>query len=170
MFPPFLMRRTDKLVTDINVLHDLICKTQVCRIALVDGDKPYLAPMNFGFDGTYLYFHAARQGQKIDILRKNPRICIEFEQNVALVPGKKPCDYGFHYMTVICHGQAEFLDVLEEKRWALHQIIRQYEPDWQRYNLNEGEVAAIVLFKVRIDEIIGKASGIPVSNIHARQP
>ncbi len=154
------MRRKDKLVTDITVLHDVIRHAQVCRIALVDGDCPYIVPMNFGFDGTYLYFHAAKQGRKIDILRKNPNICVEFEQNVELVPGKKPCAYGFHYLTVICHGQTEFLDVLEEKRWALHQIITQYEPGWQRYSFNEGEVASIVLFKVKIDDIFGKASGI----------
>jgi uncharacterized protein len=154
------MRRTDKLVTDPAVLHSVIRQAQVCRIALVDGDKPYLVPMNFGFDGTYLYFHAAKHGHKIEILRQNPNICVEFEQQVELVPGRKPCDHGFHYLTVICHGQAEFLDVLEEKRWALHQIIRQYEPDWPRYNFNEGDVAAIVLFKVRLDTIIGKASGV----------
>ena len=154
------MRRQDKLVTDIDVLHGVIRKAQVCRIALVDGDTPYLVPMNFGFDGSSLYFHAAKQGLKLDILRKNPKICVEFEQDVTLVQGKKPCSYGFHYLTVICHGQAEFLDVLEEKRWALHHIITQYDPDWQRYNFNEGEVASIVLFKVRIEAIVGKTSGI----------
>ena len=154
------MRRQDKVVTDIDVLHDVIRKAQVCRIAMVDGDTPYMVPMNFGFDGSYLYFHAAKQGQKLDILRKNPKVCVEFEQGVTLVQGKKPCVYGFHYLTVICHGQVEFLNVLEEKRWALHQIITQYEPDWQRYNFNAGEVASIVLFKVRIDDIIGKASGV----------
>ena len=152
------MRRQDKLVTDIDVLHDVIRNAQVCRIALVDGDTPYLVPMNFGFDGNCLYFHAAKQGRKLDILRKNPKICVEFEQGVTLVRGKKPCSYAFHYLTVICHGQAEFLDVLEEKRRVLHHIMTQYESDWQRCNFTKGDVASIVLFKVRIDDIIGKAS------------
>lgn len=154
------MRRKDKLITDVNVLHGVIRKAQVCRIALVDDDTPYLVPMSFGFDGTHLYFHAAKQGQKIEMLRKNPKICVEFEQDLELVPGKKPCDYGFHYMTVVCHGQAEFLDVLEEKRWALHHIITQYQVDWTHYDFKEWEIASISVIKVTITDIIGKASGI----------
>jgi nitroimidazol reductase NimA-like FMN-containing flavoprotein (pyridoxamine 5'-phosphate oxidase superfamily) len=154
------MRRKDKLITDVNVLYGVIRKAQVCRIALVDGDTPYLVPMSFGFDGTHLYFHAAKQGQKIEILRKNPKICVEFEQDLELVPGKKPCDYGFHYMTVVCHGQAEFLDVLEEKRWALDHIITQYQSDWTHYSFKEWEIASISVIKVTIADIVGKASGI----------
>ena len=109
------MRRKDKLVTDINALHGVIRQAHVCRLALVDGDWPYVVPMSFGFDGTYLYLHAAKEGRKLDILRKNNHVCVEFEQDVALVPGRKPCNYGFRYFTVICYGRAEFVDVLEEK-------------------------------------------------------
>jgi nitroimidazol reductase NimA-like FMN-containing flavoprotein (pyridoxamine 5'-phosphate oxidase superfamily) len=154
------MRRKDKLVTDINVLHGVIRKAQVCRIALANGDRPYMLPMSFGFDGTFLYFHSAREGRKIDILRQNPNICVEFEQNLELIPGRKPCDYGFHFLTVICHGRAEFLDTLEEKRWALHQIITQYESGWTNYTFKEWEIASILVIKMRIDEIIGKTSGL----------
>jgi nitroimidazol reductase NimA-like FMN-containing flavoprotein (pyridoxamine 5'-phosphate oxidase superfamily) len=154
------MRRKDKLVTDIDALHRVIRKAHVCRLALVDNDRPYVVPMNFGFDGAFVYLHAAKEGRKIDILRNNNRVCVEFEQDVALVPGKKPCDYGFRYFTVICHGYAEFVDVLEEKRWALEHIIRHYEPEWQRQDFKEWEVASIVIIKITIDEITGKVSGV----------
>ena len=154
------MRRKDRLVTDIDVLHRVIRKAHVCRLALVDDDKPYVVPMNFGFDGTFLYLHAAREGRKLDILRKNNRVCVEFEQDVELVPGKKPCDYGFRYVTVICHGYAEFVDALEEKRWALHHIITQYEPEWQPHNFKEWEMSSVVIIKITIDEMTGKSSGV----------
>jgi nitroimidazol reductase NimA-like FMN-containing flavoprotein (pyridoxamine 5'-phosphate oxidase superfamily) len=154
------MRRKEKLVTDVDVLHKVIRKARVCRIAMVDGDAPYIVPMCFGFDGKDLYFHSATQGRKIGILRNNPKVCVEFEQDLKLVPGKEPCDYGFHYLTVMCHGRIEFLETLEEKRWALNQIIRQYLPGSPRYYFKQWEIASIVAIKVVIDEMVGRASGV----------
>ena len=57
------MRRKDREITDFNEIVDVIRACDVCRIAMNDGDYPYIVPMNFGLDvqdgQVYLYFHCA---------------------------------------------------------------------------------------------------------------
>jgi nitroimidazol reductase NimA-like FMN-containing flavoprotein (pyridoxamine 5'-phosphate oxidase superfamily) len=153
------MRRKEKCVSDPNVLHSVIRKAQVCRLGLVDGSTPYIIPMSFGFDGTHLYVHSAKEGRKIDILDKNNRVCLEFEQDVALVRGTNPCNSGFRYLTVICHGTADVVCDAEEKCYGLNQIVKQYEPEWSSRQFTKQEISRVVVFKIIIEQMIGKVSG-----------
>lgn len=153
------MRRKEKCVTDSKILHSVIQKAQVCRLGLVDGLTPYIIPLSFGFDGTHLYFHSAKEGRKIDILDKNNRACVEFEQDVALIRGTNACDYGFRYLTVICHGTADVVRNAEEKCYGLNQIMKHYEPEWSFRQFTKQELSTIRVFKIIIEEMIGKVSG-----------
>ncbi len=153
------MRRKDKLVTEPKILHEVINKAEVCRLGLVDGLKPYIVPLSFGFDGTHIYFHSATEGRKIDILRKHTRVCVKFEQDIALLKGKKACNYGFRYLTVICHGTAELVEDADEKRYALNQLMKHYEPERSSHPFNEQELSAVAVFKITVEEMTGKVSG-----------
>ena len=66
---------------------------------MVDGRRPYVVPMNFGFDlwdGVLeLYCHSALEGRKIEILRRNPEVCFEMDCGHKLVEAKAACSYGF---------------------------------------------------------------------------
>ena len=44
------MRRKDREITDFNEIIEIIKKCDVCRIAMNDGDFPYIVPLNFGLD------------------------------------------------------------------------------------------------------------------------
>ena len=44
------MRRKDREITDFDEIVDVIRACDVCRIAMNDGDYPYIVPMNFGLD------------------------------------------------------------------------------------------------------------------------
>lgn len=45
------------------------------RLAMTDGLNPYIIPLNYGYtyeDGKLvIYFHCAKEGRKLDILKKN---------------------------------------------------------------------------------------------------
>jgi hypothetical protein len=153
------MRRKDKLVTDPKLLYEVINKAEVCRLGLVDGSMPYIVPLNFGFDGTYLYFHSATEGRKIDILNNNNRVCVEFEQDVSLIKSGKPCDWSVSYFSVICNGTAELITDLDEKAYGLNQIIKHYQPDAEPYTFTEKELSRVAVYKVTFEDIIGKKSG-----------
>jgi nitroimidazol reductase NimA-like FMN-containing flavoprotein (pyridoxamine 5'-phosphate oxidase superfamily) len=153
------MRRKDKLVTDLKILHEVIHKAEICRLGLVDDSIPYVVPLSFGFDGTHIYVHSATEGRKVDILRKNNRVCVEFEQDVVLVKGKNACNYGFRYLTVICHGTAKFVYDADEKTYALNQLMKHYNPEWISCPFTDQELSSVLVFKITVEEMTGKVSG-----------
>ena len=42
------MRRRDREITDKQEILEVMRKCDVCRVALHDGDYPYIVPLNFG--------------------------------------------------------------------------------------------------------------------------
>jgi nitroimidazol reductase NimA-like FMN-containing flavoprotein (pyridoxamine 5'-phosphate oxidase superfamily) len=131
----------------------------VCRIGFSDGAIPYVLPFSFGFDGASLYIHSARKGRKVDILQRNNRVCVEFEEDIALTQGDTACNYGFRYLTVICDGTAQLLETPAEKGAALNVIMQQYKPDWQHQNFSEQDLMPVLVYRIVIDSMTGKASG-----------
>ena len=65
-----------------------MCKT--CHVAMVEEGEAYVVPLSFGYrfiEGGLLelYFHSALEGKKLDILRKNNRICFDMAQGEGSV-------------------------------------------------------------------------------------
>jgi hypothetical protein len=155
------MRQEEKLVTDLNLLHDVIYKARVCRLAMVDGLNPYVIPLSYGFDGKHLYFHSATEGRKVDILKVYNRVCVEFEQDVALeADSDKPCEWGFSFFTVIGTGTAEIVTEPGEKNYGLNQVVKHYGSKEISYHFAGHELSSVLVFKVIFDDLAGKISGI----------
>ena len=68
------MRRKDKEITDIESIEKIIHKAKVCRLALSLDDTPYVVPVCFGYSAETIYFHSAKEGKKIDIIKKNKQL------------------------------------------------------------------------------------------------
>jgi nitroimidazol reductase NimA-like FMN-containing flavoprotein (pyridoxamine 5'-phosphate oxidase superfamily) len=85
------MRRKDKEIVDEKEMIYIIKKAIICRVAMCWQDEPYVIPMNFGCLDNYIYLHSAGEGRKLDILRNNDKVCIEFDVDVELVKSQKVC-------------------------------------------------------------------------------
>ncbi|MHB8126350.1 MAG: pyridoxamine 5'-phosphate oxidase family protein [Desulfitobacteriaceae bacterium] len=153
------MRIKDKQVLDKEILHSVMNNAVVCRVGMVKDDRPYIIPLNFGFDGNHIYFHSATSGQKVEILKKNNYVCIEFEQDIKIIEDEKPCGWGARYLTVVVHGTAELLSDLNEKRYGLSQIVKHYKASEEHYQFTDEEIKPVLVYRVSITEIIGKRSG-----------
>ena len=70
------MTRRERQIFDIDKILEILDKSKVVHIGMVDNDEPYVVPMNYGY--TYenekltLWLHGATVGRKLDIIRKNP--------------------------------------------------------------------------------------------------
>ena len=153
------MRRKDKQIFDIEALHSVINNATVCRIGLVKGDCPYVIPLSFGFDGRNIYFHSARSGEKVEILKVNNNVCVEFEQDISIIEDEKPCDWSARYLTVVVHGTAELVDEPVEKKYGLGQIVEHYGVGGEQYPFTDEEIKPVLVYKVIVEEIVGKISG-----------
>ena len=151
------MRRKDKEITDKEVIENIITKAAICRIGLSENGKPYVFPVNFGYHDGNLYFHSAQKGHKIDIIKKNPRVCFQMETDVEIIPAEKPCDWSIKYRSVIGYGKAEFLHNLEKKRRALKAIMSHYTG--HEYAFSEESLVSVCIICIRIEKMTGKKSG-----------
>ena len=48
------------------------------RLACRDGNKPYIVPLTYTYDGKYI-IGQTKEGMKLKLLRKNPHVCFEVD-------------------------------------------------------------------------------------------
>ena len=150
------MRRKEKEITAIAEMEEIIGQATVCRVAMADGDRPYIVPLCFGYEDRTLYFHTGRKGKKIDILKKNPNVCFEFDHDCRVLPQPDACDWGMAYRSVIGYGEASFVTSPEKKRRALDLIMRQYNGNAGPYP--DANIKATAIICVKIRHMTGKKS------------
>jgi len=151
------MRRKEKEVTDKKEIEQIFKTAQVCRIAMIDGEKPYIVPMNFGYKDDTLYFHSASSGRKINILNNNPNICFEIDIPGEVIKSKEACSWSMNYRSVIGEGKVEFITDTGEKAEALNIIMSHYsgKSNWE---FNSKMLGKTLVFKVEIEKISVKKS------------
>ena len=151
------MRRKDKELNERTLIDSVISRSQVCRMGLCDEGLPYIVPMCFGYEGNALYLHSAREGRKIDILKRNNAVCFEFDIDCEVKKSDKPCSFSMKYRSVMGYGEASFVDDREEKRKAFQIIMKQY--DGNHFSFPDETLEKIVIIAIEITEISGKKSG-----------
>lgn len=137
-------------------IESIILKAKVCRLGLVDGNRPYVVPMSFGYRENALYFHTGKKGKKMEILQKNNRVCFEMEVDLEIVPADNPCKWNMRYRSVVGFGRAVILEGPEEKRQALDVIVKHYGGSLMAYD--EKRVKGLAVIKVAIGSMTGKQS------------
>jgi nitroimidazol reductase NimA-like FMN-containing flavoprotein (pyridoxamine 5'-phosphate oxidase superfamily) len=150
------MRRKEKEITDKKEIENILKKSQICHIAMVDKDKPYIVPMNFGYENKTLFFHSALEGRKINLIKQNPNLCFEIDQVVQFKKAKLACDWSIEYKSVIGEGRAQLLYDPEEKREGLDIIMAQYSGRTFEYPSEMLEKTLVI--KLVIDKMTGKQS------------
>ena len=158
------MRRKDREITDFHELIEIMKKCDVFRIALKDEDGyPYIVPLNFGLEvqgeTIYLYFHAAKEGKKLELIAKDNRAAFEMDcdHNFILYEERMSCTMG--YASVMGHGTIEYV-AEEEKFEALKILMRHYHAEDFAFNTKMMEVTAVL--RMTVTDMTGKRR----NNIH----
>jgi len=150
------MRRKDKEITDIKEIEEIIKKADCCRIALVDNYEPYIVPVNFGYERNTLYFHGALEGRKVELIRKNNRVCFEMDTDAEVVKAETICGWTMKYRSVIGVGRAHILEKDEEKLHGLRLIRRHYtEGD---PSIPKSKLDSVLVVRIDITSLTGKKS------------
>jgi uncharacterized protein len=150
------MRRREREIQDEKGIVEILEKGLVCRLGLYDGQYPYVVPMNYGYRNGRMYFHCAREGRKIDILKTNDRVCIEVDIDTRVVRGDTPCRWTAKYRSVIGFGRARILDDEREKKAGLDVIMAHYGGSGGEYD--EKSLQRTSLIEVVLESMTGKQS------------
>jgi uncharacterized protein len=152
------MRRKDKEVTDRRIIQELLSKAEVCRLAMVDEGEPYIVPLNYGFRDNALYVHSAAAGRKIDVLKRNSRVCFEIESDSVIVRHEEACHWGTKSRSIVGYGHVEILTDYEEKKRGLDIILAHYGKAGPN-DYDEKQVHAIVILRIAIESVTCKQLG-----------
>lgn len=123
------MRRSDREVSEFEVIEEIIKKADVCRLAFANENLPYMVTMNFGYAKEHpksFYFHCANEGRKLDMIRKNNLVCFEMDTDHQLIRGSKSCDWGMKFSSVIGYGNITIVSEKDEKTKGLNYIMEHY--------------------------------------------
>ena len=121
------MRKKDQEITDGEELRRILREAHYVTIAMCHEGEPYLVTISHGYDDerNVIYFHCARDGKKVDILRANPVVWGEAMLDTGC-DGPK-CSQG--YATTQFRGRVTFPEDDAEKRHGLTVLLRQFGAD-----------------------------------------
>lgn len=153
------MRRKDREIIDRRAVIDIIDGCTCCRLGFCDGDEVYIVPLNFGFeyDETRIvfYFHGAKEGRKIDLIAKNPRVGFEMDSEhrvYAKTNGGTACDYTACFKSVIGTGKVSMVDDPEEKRHGL-LLLMKHATQKSEWIFDDKKLSAVAVFKLEVEKL-----------------
>jgi nitroimidazol reductase NimA-like FMN-containing flavoprotein (pyridoxamine 5'-phosphate oxidase superfamily) len=148
------MRRSEREITDLEGIEGIIRKALVCRLGLAAENRPYVVPLCFGYRNRTLYVHSAPEGRKVEMVRNNPQVCVEFDVDQEVLPAREPCSWGMRYRSAIAFGTASVVENPAEKRRALDLIMEHYGGAQSGYP--ERLVENILIIKIEMEQMTGK--------------
>lgn len=149
-------------VTELKDIESIIKRCKVCYVGLADTDgTPYVLPMNFGYRDKTVYLHSAQTGRAIDIIQRNPKVCITFSIDHALVfqHPEVACSYRMKSKSVISWGKVEFIEDFEAKIEILNILMGQYSD--KEFVYSDPAIRNVKIWKVNLDQITCKVFGAP---------
>lgn len=149
------MRRKDREITDLNKIKEIIENNQCCRLGLIDQDHVYIVPLNYGYlyenNEHIFYFHGAKEGHKIDLIKQNKHVGFEIDNHHQLVEGKTPCQYSMKYQSIIGKGHIELIEDDEEKKLGLQLIMKNVAH--QDVTFNNQMISSVAVMKLIVDTL-----------------
>ncbi len=152
------LTRREQEVTDINAIIRILDESKVAHIGLVDGDEPYVVPMNYGYimeNGKLtVYLHGANRGRKIDVIKANPKVFFETECDLQPFEGDVACRYGIAYYSIMGKGIAEIVEDVEEKKLALSVLMKTQTG--KDFTFEDKLTTIVSVIKINISEFTAK--------------
>ena len=126
-------------------------------LAMADQEgKPYCIPVTPGADRAHgvIYLHCAKAGQKLDMMRANPSVCLTAVSEAQSVP----TEFEMTFASAVFTGHAEEVTDRAEKVEGLRIICQRYDPDGM-YRFEEVVnrlVDGTCVIKIVVEEATGK--------------
>ena len=151
------MRRHDREIGSSDAIEDVLRRGTVLHLAMIDGDRPYVLPLSYGYDGSAIYVHSAQEGRKLDVLRASPRVCFVVSLDHELITGDVPCGWGFRYRSVVGEGTVAFVEDEAGRRHGLDALMAQHGGAGGEYS--EASLQNTAVLRIDIISLSGKQAG-----------
>ena len=152
------MRNKKREITDMKVIEELLKNARILRLGMVDGNKPYVVPLHYGYtleDGKLTFFmHGATEGRKIDVLKANDNVFVEIDMDEELIPSDVACDYAAYFLSLMAEGKATLVEDLDEKIRGLKVLMKTQTG--RDFDIPEPMAKGTAVIKVDVAEFSAK--------------
>jgi len=127
------MRRSQCQIKDLDTIFGILSRARVGRLATIDeAGYPYIVPVNFVLYENCIYFHCALEGEKLENIGRDPKVCFEVDEPLAYIEvsfneDKNPCKAHQLYRSVVVRGKARVVDSDSLKLRVLNALVAKYE-------------------------------------------
>lgn len=152
------MRVSKKEIRDPEVIMGLLSRCHVGRLGTIGKDGyPMIKPLNFVNVNDRIYFHSAKEGEKIEDIMRDNRVCFEADLSIAYVKSLDvPCKADYLYRSVIIKGKAHIITDRDERLSALKKLMEKYQPEGGFGEFPEDKLLLTSIVRIDIEEITGK--------------
>lgn len=151
------MRRKERRIEDKNIINQILTESNTCRIALHDKEFPYIVPMNYGYSNNCLYMHCAATGKKIDLIKRDNKVCFEIDYHPEVIKKEVSCQWTTKYRSIIGYGTIEIVTDRDRKIEGLDIIMRHHGKEDNSYNSKA--VDMVTVLKLTISDLDAKQAG-----------
>lgn len=120
-----------------------------------EGGFPYAVPLSYLYTGDKLYFHCAKSGHKLELIRQNPKasFCVVDQDQIV------PEEYTTYFRSAIVFGELRVMEDGPEKRAAIEALAAKYDPEGPadgRQKEIDREWGALCVLEMKISHMTGK--------------
>ena len=153
------MTGTEREITDINEIEDVLRSARVCRIALIDGEYPYIVPMCFGYNLTgerlEIYFRCKEKGKKMDLVRSNKKAAFEIDKLHDIIRTDHSLGFAAHYHSIAGIGTIEIVTGID-KITGITLLTKKYLDGESENKFSEQTLNDCAILKLTADELCCK--------------
>ena len=116
------------------------------RLGCISAGWPYVVPVNYFFDGKYIYIHAL-PGKKVDALRANPRACLQVDEITD----------SYNWRSVIAYGTFEEVSNEETRENILTRLYSRLPHLTPVESQLVKGMSGTVVFRIKVEDVTGMA-------------
>lgn len=155
------MRRSDR-AQSLEFAQALIDRCTYGVVAISTGeDTPYCLPLSLVRVDNRLYFHCAKQGRKLDLLRRNPKVCVTFVGTSEPAYVESNNTFTDYFQSAMVTGTASEVLEDDEKIEALRALCTKVTPQGMSGDNFEravtGSLAVTGVWRIEMEDVTAKA-------------
>jgi nitroimidazol reductase NimA-like FMN-containing flavoprotein (pyridoxamine 5'-phosphate oxidase superfamily) len=122
------VRRSDRANYDREAIHAVLDEGMLAHVGFMDEERPVVVPMVYGRIRERLYIHGAKAARFAKTMASGVPVCITVTLLDALVIGRSAFHNSMNYRSVVIHGLARKVEIVEEAEEALIAITDHLLP------------------------------------------
>ncbi len=151
------MRHKDKQIEDKAELEAVLDEGQFITLCLMDGQEPYMVPMDYCYADGKIFFHSGKAGRKVEVMAKNNKVKALLVVDAELFKAKQnniACSMTTRFKSVMIDGEVELLTDQIKAREGMLALLKHAHAG--HLELPENSMQAVNMYCLHIKSMVGK--------------